>query len=1548
MPFSVMITPECENQAKVYNQYSALMKLKENIERYQNLAGFDRLSSSNFFKRPLSNNYRLISFLTKVGDRSLVTFLRVLKRGDSEYPSLIESIVRGSDDLLRRHFRITHEDIRKMFEEVKVEQKVEELLKPTNEERRWLYEVFFEDSKAMFRDEIMVLESNDWIKEIKSEKYQEHIKDFHRLLEENLDRFEPSIDTKDIKVLSKKDKYGIYKIYYLYFADQKRLNLLRPLAAESEVDDLSVFEKLSKESALHNKFYRAYPLLILLDFNLWKEIQRDEEANLALSPEESELLDSLSEWGENFTGYPLFINGRAGSGKSTMLQYLTAEYIYFALRNNLTGRILYMTYSKELLDRARSVVKSLINLNYRRIINEKIPEERVEECLSQTFAVFNNFLYSLLDDEDRSKLSPEKYIDYPRFKKLWEEQFSRRNESRGISVEIAWHTIRTYIKGMRTNYDDDFGVEEYEELPKKRKTVSKRVFNEIFEKVWNGWYKRLCTEQGYWDDQDLATLVFEKGLANSVNAVAIFCDEAQDFTSVELRVILQMSLFSKRQLTADELRRVPIVFAGDPLQTINPTGFSWEATKDEFHKVFSEILDPHGTMKLSINFKDLSYNYRSNPGIVKFCNTIQLLRQNFLGNKDIKPQQSWWEEEPVVVGVFNDEYQIIEGLKNRPEMVILVNCEAGEEYEYVNNDPVLKVLKKDRELERVYQNVLSPMRAKGLEFQGVVLYRFIESFKDYKDRLISGSIDLENIEERLPFEYFFNRLYVAASRAKKDLCIVDSKEAVDNFWLYYFNNLDQILSKIKNKEEWEGKISSILTSDNRWWDRERISLEELAAEYELEGIKKQDPYLLRQAALNYMQTSNKNKTLSCKAMAYYFEGDYSKAGESFLELGDLERAFESFWRARVWSKVVEIAKQQQSLQSRRELLAAKIITTADEKLDLEEVNRILDFFDEQSFLLNALKDSSWIEFLNNFSDKLIASKLKHKINWYKVYSLYKQFVERGVNFKPRSMAIFAFEAGDLDTSIRYWELANDRESYQYKVAKAKTTTFPENIYWYGLLKEYDEIVKIWNQNKGKVNNAEIEDGAMNYLLKALIEKRDLSSALDLLLVRPKVDFLREILSLGIERENQQLILRTLMASIRFFLKSHELNNFRRTIDLLEIPFLPEKEVKRISEKLAKLVNYSALFRFAVQEVSSINRDDLKTFLERLIEKDDLRTAAFMLRFFTDKGILKKLWKIMLDRVDGKLLEELLIVNIVYLVNDRKWNEILNFLNNNIYELIPDDFETPDRKLIVRVDRARLFNFCFFYLATTKILDEEKKNIKEDFNNLIKMELLDIDNVVYEKMPIKLITAVVDKVFPFNEKASLYRRILRNIKNREEIRYFNSLLSKSYLELAKYHREREDFQKATDYENRAKLIMSDFSITEKELEMIPYLTLNDIKWEDVASTSKRLRVVEKTTKKVQPLRDRFQFRFSRKHNKLRIENSIDFQTCLIDLSFNEPEKLLKGDVKGQLIECIDNRKIKFHVPEWNVNIILDRQEKLCKVTIEDNLGDKIQKKFEIGD
>ena len=118
---------------------------------------------------------------------------------------------------------------------------------------------------------------------------------------------------------------------------------------------------------------RVYPYYIPLDHDLWGDIEKEEGVNLALSAEEELILLSLSDLGPDDYRLPIFINGRAGSGKSTILFYLFADYCARLLEKsnnngnqvqNLAGVPLFLTYNQELLKVARDRIKRMLKTRW--------------------------------------------------------------------------------------------------------------------------------------------------------------------------------------------------------------------------------------------------------------------------------------------------------------------------------------------------------------------------------------------------------------------------------------------------------------------------------------------------------------------------------------------------------------------------------------------------------------------------------------------------------------------------------------------------------------------------------------------------------------------------------------------------------------------------------------------------------------------------------------------------------------------------------------------------------------------------------------------------------------------------------------------------------------------------------------------------------------------------------------------------------------------------------------------------------------------------------
>jgi hypothetical protein len=250
---------------------------------------------------------------------------------------------------------------------------------------------------------------------------------------------------------------------------------------------------------------------------------------------------------------------------------------------------------------------------------------------------------------------------------------------------------------------------------------------------------------------------------------AVFCDEAQDFTRIEIEVLLCLCLYSNRTLPHGAVKRVPFAFAGDEFQTLNPTGFRWDAVKAAFvEKLIFELAPQLRREGAELNYHELRFNYRSATPIVHFCNLVQAVRAACFGIHELRPQRAWAPTDgaPPVLYFDADNGEFWNAFRDAAAgYVIIVPCLEGEEADFVRNDPVLRErVPFDDEVPR---NVLSAGRAKGCEYPAVIVYGFGAAL----DTDLVGGIGAAPAEgdarRTLTLQYFVNRVYVAVSRAKR-------------------------------------------------------------------------------------------------------------------------------------------------------------------------------------------------------------------------------------------------------------------------------------------------------------------------------------------------------------------------------------------------------------------------------------------------------------------------------------------------------------------------------------------------------------------------------------------------------------------------------------------------------------------------------------------------------------------------------------------------------------------------------------------------------------
>jgi hypothetical protein len=713
MAFYVYVTDICRNEAEKHGWSQALDRFKDRVEQVQHLRLFDPFPPPFIVKKQFgARQGRLIASHHVIGDHVVICFLSVMSRGESSYDSGFGTDPVGFGN---RYFTFPPQESMVDFVQNRSQESLYERPAPSQQEYSFLYQ-----DRAIASDDSdgLVCETAEWVNLVSEPRIKDRLLFFLKTA------LNANRDNNAIQCLPVEGQPG-WRIICRYFPELRTLLLAAPVPPDLPEEKLSaikmryediLFGPVLAQDQIIRKSRRSYPSLILADDDLWMQIQRDSVANLALSPEETQILRSARTSEKPF---PLFINGRAGSGKSTLLQYLFSDCLYTYLdsdiRDDISGPI-YFTCSSKLLQQSREIVVKLLSCGaqYWEHENRGHWVRTHSDAINACFKEFHAFIHSLIPIQVRDKqFRPDRRIDFAVFKQLWQEKFSRdRDALRSYGPDLSWHVIRTYIKGLSS--DAVIDPDEYLQLEAKQRTVTHEAYADVYEKVWARWYSLLGETKGYWDDQDSTRYLIEADLVKP-EFPAIFCDEAQDFTRLELELIIRLSLFSERKLNPQEIAKVPFVFAGDQFQTLNTTGFRWDAIRASFFEKFVSALDPTRKSGLDdLNYQELSYNYRSSKSIVQFSNLVQALRARLFDLRNVKPQEPWDEDpySPQVTYFLSSDNDFWQRFKQEPDITIIVPCAEGEELVYVQQDKILKT--KIHIEDGVPQNVLSASRAKGV------------------------------------------------------------------------------------------------------------------------------------------------------------------------------------------------------------------------------------------------------------------------------------------------------------------------------------------------------------------------------------------------------------------------------------------------------------------------------------------------------------------------------------------------------------------------------------------------------------------------------------------------------------------------------------------------------------------------------------------------------------------------------------------------------------------------------------------------------------------
>ena len=274
----------------------------------------------------------------------------------------------------------------------------------------------------------------------------------------------------------------------------------------------------------------------------------------------------------------------------------------------------------------------------------------------------------------------------------------------------------------------------------------------------------------------------------------IVVDEVQDITNIQLLLIIKSLL-----------NPTHFLLSGDSNQIVHPNFFSWSKIKTLF---FEEAL------KGSV-IRILKTNYRNSRRITRLSNDLLKIKNARFGSID--------KESTYLIDTVSEQEGEIAFFSDSEKVRKELNQKTSKSARYA----VLAMDKEDKA--RIRRDFDTPLvftiqEAKGLEYENIILVNFISGF-DKEFREITRDITPADLEdEKLNFsrakdkenkeleayKFYINSLYVAFTRAVKNLYLVEKESKHD---------LLRLLGIVETRQKVDVKQEA--STDAEWLDEAR-------------------------------------------------------------------------------------------------------------------------------------------------------------------------------------------------------------------------------------------------------------------------------------------------------------------------------------------------------------------------------------------------------------------------------------------------------------------------------------------------------------------------------------------------------------------------------------------------------------------------------------------------------------------------------------------------------------------------------------------------------
>ena len=562
------------------------------------------------------------------------------------------------------------------------------------------------------------------------------------------------------------------------------------------------------------------------------------------------------------------IQGVAGSGKTNVC----VEKLIYTASKNYGGRVLYTTFSRGLLTDTKLKIES-----FKQTIQNFVTEYQKNNIIfldNNHKKAIENYLgiFFFLNDDDQIVKKINKIIDffdtkvdYFLIEDLYDQNFAKK------SFADEDYFLNVYLKNLKNHHLAN-------RLAKLKQISNEVIYKEIFGIVFgsiqasaNGYalsmqdycslrkdnFERNECETIFATAMDYMEFLQKNNLTNNNFASKFMLDNLQKMPHYSLAIVDEVQDFSKINLQLFKAIAIKNFCAGDALQMVNPTYFSFAYLKNL-------LFEEDGT-----NVAELQNNYRNTQKIQQIINALSQINTQKFGVHNFVTNGKAVETDTKTTAIFCQTNSFAQELsKNKYDNFTIVVASQSQKQN------LRKFLKN--------QEILTVAEIKGLERNTIVLFDILSDNQSKWQELERTILNRKTADENSVYRYYFNLLYVGISRAKQNLFVIESKK-IDTFSKFFQQNficknlngtieaLSKIVSKIEyTQQEYLDRITEFLRLEQ--FDNARFATTKLTDDIERQRQESRiDIYQL-----------------------FVHFANYKEAGIKFWQLGLLDEAKKQF------------------------------------------------------------------------------------------------------------------------------------------------------------------------------------------------------------------------------------------------------------------------------------------------------------------------------------------------------------------------------------------------------------------------------------------------------------------------------------------------------------------------------------------------------------------------------------------------------------------------------------------------------------------------------